>query len=510
MRLAALIPALALAIAPLTISPPAAQAVGPGGWDHLGTGAGGAKSLNNDVLAMSTDVPGRLIVGGKFTNAGGLTGVDRVASWNGTAWSAVGAPGSLGNGEVRALAVSGSRIFVGGTFDNAGLVAAADRVAAWDGTTWSAPCNGTPLTANVNALRVVGDELFVGGEFQDGFGNSNADYLIRCNLTSGAVTVTTTTASFPGPVNALTSDSSGRLYAGGNFQNLEGNTASDYVAAFSAGAWSNLGAGAANAGLLTGIIRSLASNGTDVFIGSDAADLAGIAQADHVARWNGTAWSALGSGPGGTNGYIPAVASVYALLATGSTVYASGDWQNAGGDATSDHFAVFNGSAWSPLGSDGAGGRALPAKAEAIAIFANTVHAGGNFAAAGGDALAGFVAKYAPVFVPPDLRNAIKLKKLVRVPRKGLGLLSVVVPAAGAMALSGKGVKGVAKAVAEAGTVVLKVKAKGRSLKQLKARGKVTVKVTVTFTPTAGTPGSATKKVKLVLTPAGGGKPNRP
>ena len=503
MRLSALLPALALALAlaPLTISPPTAHAVGPGGWDHLGTGSGGAKSLNNDVLAMSTDVPGRLIVGGKFTKAGGVTGADRIASWNGTAWSTVGPPGSLIGGEVRALAVSGSRIFVGGTFNDAGTVTAADKVAAWDGVSWSAPCNGTPLVNNVNALRVVGNELFVGGEFLDGFGNPNADYLVSCNLTSGAVTVTTTTAPFPGPVNALTSDGSGRLYAGGNFQNLEGNTASDFVAAFSAGTWSNLGAGALNAGLLTGIVRSLASNGTDVFIGSDATDLAGIAQADHVARWNGTAWSALGAGPGGTNGYFPAVAPVYALLATGSTVYASGDWQNAGGDATSDYFAAFNGSTWSPLGSNGAGDGALQAKGEAIAIFANTVHAGGNFTAAGGDALASYVARYAPVFVPPDIRNAIKLKKLVRVPRKGLGLMSVVVPGAGAMALSGKGVKGVRKAVAAAGTVVLKVRAKGRSLKQLKAQGKVTVKVTVTFTPTGGTPGSATRKVRLVLRP---------
>ena len=39
------------------------------------------------------------------------------------------------------------------------------------------------------------------------------------------------------------------------------------------------------------IVRSLASDGTNVFIGSDSVNIAGIAQADHVARWDGTAWA---------------------------------------------------------------------------------------------------------------------------------------------------------------------------------------------------------------------------
>ena len=81
-------------------------------------------------------------------------------------------------------------------------------------------------------------------------------------------------------------------------------------------------------------------------------------------------------------------------------------------------------------------------------------------------------------------------------------------PGAGVLTLQGKGVKGqrlgaaglrVTKPVSGAGTVKLKIKAKGKTLKKLKAHGKVTVKVTVTFTPTGGTPRSVTKKVKLVL-----------
>ena len=403
MRLSALLPALALALAlaPLTISPPTAHAVGPGGWDHLGTGSGGGEVAQQRRPRHEHRRPraadrGRKVHEGRRSHG---CGQDRelerdrlehrraarvVDRWRGSRPGRVRLPdlrrrhlqrrrdgdcrgqgGGLGRGEAGPPRATGRPWSTTSTPCGWSATSSSSVASSWTGsaiptrTTWSAatsPAERSPSRPRQPPSR----------------GRST-----RSPLTG-----------------------SGRLYAGGNFQNLEGNTASDFVAAFSAGTWSNLGAGAPNAGLLTGIVRSLASNGTDVFIGSDATDLAGIAQADHVARWNGTAWSALGAGPGGTNGYFPAVAPVYALLATGSTVYASGDWQNAGGDATSDYFAAFNGSTWSPLGSNGAGDGALQAKGEAVEIFANTVHAGGNFTAAGGDALASYVARYAPVFVP--------------------------------------------------------------------------------------------------------------
>jgi hypothetical protein len=55
--------------------------------------------------------------------------------------------------------------------------------------------------------------------------------------------------------------------------------------------------------------------------------------------------------------------------------------------------------------------------------------------------------------------------------------------------------------VAGAGTVVLKVRPKGKLLRKLRAHGKAKVKVTVPFSTTGGTPASVTKKVKLVLKP---------
>ena len=506
MRLPVLVTALALTLAPLTLAPPAAEAVGPGGWDRVGTGpvafGSPTSALNGDVLAMTTDYPGVLIAGGKFTDAGGNPAADRIAYWNGSSWGPLG-PASF-NGDVMAVAYANGKFYAGGTFTDAGGNPAADHLAVWSGGAWEPFCNGLGgFGGNVHALRVVGNSLYVGGTFQDGGGVSNADYMVRCDLTTGSPTTTNTVGTFNGPVYALTSDTAGNLYAGGGFIDLETNPASDKVAMFDGSVWSNLGIGAPNGGAVTDFVRSLASDGTNVYVGADSNDIAGIPQADHVARWDG-AWHAMGANAAGTNGYLPTVTSIDALHASGGHVYATGNWLDVGGDPTADYFADFNGTSWKPVGSNGTGNGAFNAKGASIATYAGVLHVGGNFTSAGGDTLAQFVARFVGVPVPPS--NAIALGKVKANKANGTATLAVTVPGAGVLTLQGKGIRGqraaglrVAKPVSGAGTVKLKIKAKGKTLKTLKARGKVTVKVTVTFTPTGGAPRSETKKVKLVL-----------
>lgn len=500
--------ALALAVGTLGAAPPA-QAVGPGGWDHLGTQVlfnNVTSALNGDVLAMSTSVPGQLIAAGKFTDAGGVPGADKVASWNGSAWSAVGPPGSI-TGDVHALAVANGKIYAGGVFTNAGGNASADFLAVYDGNSWQPFCSGG-LGGNVDALQVIGGDLYVGGAFQNGGGINSADYLLRCDLVTGAssTTVSSDPNSLNGAVYALTADSSGNLYVGGGFIDVEGNLASDKVAVFNGTGWSNLGTGAGpGGGAVDDFVRSLASDGTNVYIGADSTNIGGIPQADHVARWNGSSWSALGANAAGTDGYLPAITSIDALFTSGTHVYATGNWLNVGGDPTADYLADFDGTSWRPVGSNGAGNGALNAKGESITIFGGVLHVGGNFTSAGGDSLARFITRFTGV--PPSPSNTITLGKAKANKGNGTATLSVTVPGAGVLTLEGKGIKSqragtarlVAKPVAGAGTVKLKVKAKGKTLKKLKAKGKVTVKVTVTYTPTGGTAASVTKKVKLKL-----------
>jgi hypothetical protein len=85
----------------------------------------------------------------------------------------------------------------------------------------------------------------------------------------------------------------------------------------------------------------------------------------------------------------------------------------------------------------------------------------------------------------------------------GTAVLPVTVENPGVLTASGGGIAKVsssaveAKQVTTAGTVKLKLKAKGLKSRQLKRKGKVKVDPKITFTPTGGIPNSVFRKIKL-------------
>jgi hypothetical protein len=66
--------------------------------------------------------------------------------------------------------------------------------------------------------------------------------------------------------------------------------------------------------------------------------------ANSIAKWDGNAWSALGSGMGGPDPYVSA------LAVSGTTLYAGGNFATAGG-MTANYIAKWDGSTWSAFGS---------------------------------------------------------------------------------------------------------------------------------------------------------------
>lgn len=385
-----------------------ASAIGPGGWDHVGVGSTSTTaSLNADAYAVNTDLSGVLLVGGPFTNAGGHANADRIAAWDGSSWSALGT--GINNGAVAAIAAAGGKVYAGGTFVNAGGNPDADFLAVWNGATWGPFCTSTApgpaFGGNVSALEVIGNTLYVGGSFQDGAAIASADYLLACDLTTGvSSSLVSSDGDVPGAVYALAADANGVLYAGGQFINMDGILAADHVAAYD-GAWHAMGSGLGpDDGAVDDYVRSLAVSGTNVYVGSDALNIAGIAQADHVARWNGSAWSAVGSNTAGTDGWFPTSTFLNGVTTYGSLLFAGGSFQNANGTATADEIAYFDGTTWRPIGSNGAGNGPLPASVHALAVFRSKLYAGGNFTTAGGDGLARGIASYA--LRQPDARIA--------------------------------------------------------------------------------------------------------
>jgi hypothetical protein len=94
-------------------------------------------------------------------------------------------------------------------------------------------------------------------------------------------------------------------------------------------------------------VYALAVSGSTLYAGGYFTTAGGSA-ANYIAQWNGSSWSALGSGMNRWNGTNSA--PVNALAVSGSTLYAGGYFTTAGGSAA-NNIAQWNGSSWSALGS---------------------------------------------------------------------------------------------------------------------------------------------------------------
>lgn len=322
---------------------------------------------------------GDIYAGGEFTRAGGIS-ASRIAKWNGTAWSALGTGVTNGTSSyvyVDALAVaSNGDVYAGGNFTEAGGVAV-NHVAKWNGTTWSALGTGLSDGASGNgyvlALAVAGNgDVYAGGEFTLA-GGVAVNYVARWNGTAWSALGTGLTGGTNGrSVSSLAVAGNGDVYAGGGFTQA-GGVAANKVARWNGTAWSSLGTGAAN-GMNDHVLTLAVAGNGDVYAGGSFT-LAGGTAANSLAKWNGTTWSPLGTGTAnGTNDYVSDLA-----VASNGDVYAGGSFTQVGGVAAS-RVARWNGTAWSPLGTglnDDIGSLAVGSTGK--------LYAGGGFSATGDD-----------------------------------------------------------------------------------------------------------------------------
>jgi hypothetical protein len=347
------------AVYPVRIDPTFSDA----NWVSLG----GLPGANETVTAAVTDGSGNLYIGGDFTGVGNAR-ANNVAKWNGSSWSALGS--GMGGIEfnVNALAVSGGTLYAGGYFTTAGGITATN-IAQWNGTNWSALGSGISGVGSdggliVFALAVSGGTLCVGGDFTTA-GGVVATNIARWDGSSwSALGSGLSGGDFNGTyVNALAVSGS-RLYAGGDFTTAGGN-AVNFIAYWNGSSWSALGSGMNNP------VKALAVSGGGLYAGGQFTMAGGIS-ANYIAYWNGSSWSALGSGMS-----LP----VEALAVSGSTLYAGGYFQSAGG-LSANFIAQWNGTGWSALGP-GISGRGVYTPVMALAVSGGTLYAGGNFTLAG-------------------------------------------------------------------------------------------------------------------------------
>jgi hypothetical protein len=342
-------------------------------WSPFGSGVSGGSSAEVRALTLFDDGTGAaLYAGGVFTAAGGV-GASSIAGWDGTAWTPLGSGMNGMNGGVHALTIfddgAGPALYAGGEFTTAGGVTV-NRIARWDGTVWSSL--GSGVNGWVGALAIFDDgggpALYAGGSFTTA-GGVAANNIARWNGTAWSHLG----SGMNFGVLALTvfDDGTGpALHAGGWFTTA-GGVAANNIARWNGAEWSPLGSGVSNAVLALTVFDDGA--GPALYAGGWFTAAGGVA-ANNIARWNGTAWSHLGSGMGGPS---PAVHSLTVFDdGTGPALYAGG-WFTAAGGVAASRIARWDGSAWSPLGSGVVGG------AEALTVFNDgtgpALYAGGAF-----------------------------------------------------------------------------------------------------------------------------------
>jgi len=193
---------------------------------------------------------------------------------------------------------------------------------------------GRELTARLEVLSP--DRLAVS------VADANATYPVRIDPTFSDADWVSLGSGMDGNVSALAVIGTD-LYAGGYFTTAGGVTANG-IAKWNSLSWSALGSGMSHyLSGQSGCVNALAVSGTNLYAGGDFTTAGGV-PANYVAKWDGSAWSALGSGVSGGFG------AVLALAVSQTNLYATGYFTNAGG-VPANHIAKWDGSAWSALGS---------------------------------------------------------------------------------------------------------------------------------------------------------------
>ncbi len=295
-------------------------------WERVGGATAGS------VLSLAVFDNGSgpaLYAGGGFVAVGGIAAAG-IARWDGQQWRALGdgvrGGDPRGDGtQVRTMAVydagTGPRLYVAGLFETAGGIVV-NNLASWNGLAWSAVADGIAddfnfLNRRVNALAVFdegkGPRLFAAGQFQ------------RKGSYGGGVTYAVDIVRWDGSSWSPVGEQG--LVVDGKW--LGGNIASLAVAAV----------GGAPRALFAAAQFGVPGGGVDQ-VGAPA-----------IARWNGTAWSALAGGPVTPSG------SIVALLpwtdASGTSLVAGGSFLSVGGPIRPDSLplgvARWTGTGWTAL-----------------------------------------------------------------------------------------------------------------------------------------------------------------
>jgi hypothetical protein len=341
----------------------------------------------------------RVYVGGQLTG-GGLVSSQGIVVYNraSDSWEEVGG-GAGGNVQsfISSLVVKGSDLYAAGNFAAIGTTLS-HNISRWDGQKWHQMGNGT--NDKIYALAVAGTDLYAAGEFTTA-GSVPANHIARWDGAAWSAVG----EGADGPVRSL-GIGNGVLYAGGTFNNVGGVAANNIARlAVSTGVWSALGSGVGQTdNQLTPEVDAILPLNGDLYVGGNFRR-AGTdsSYVRHIARWDGTRWSALQpagdtSGRGVASTPKTSLAAVYALAAGGDDLLLGGVFTRASmlltrtgligdGDEGSVYqaYSAFNIARWSLSQKIWrAFGDSPNGEIRALGVDGTMLYAAGRFTTAGG------------------------------------------------------------------------------------------------------------------------------
>ena len=272
-------------------------------WHSLGEG------VNNEVYAL-LPYSGLLIAGGYMSMAGGVP-AGRIAAWDGVKWQPLG--GGLTDGAVFALCEWESALVAGGSFTAAGGAPAA-RIARWNGFAWSSLGSGmevAPLNnPAVYSLATYKGQLVAGGLFWYA-GGTLVGNVARWDGAAWHAFSGGLWGIDYSPVLAV-HEYQGHLYAGGLF-----STPHHHLARWDGSSWDAFGGG--EAGVWE--IRSLRTY-EQRLIAAGSMEAVGGVPAKAIASWDGHEWSSMGEGLS---------AAVHTTVEIGGDLVAAGSFDGVSG-----------------------------------------------------------------------------------------------------------------------------------------------------------------------------------
>ncbi|MFN0131476.1 MAG: GC-type dockerin domain-anchored protein [Phycisphaerales bacterium] len=276
-------------------------------WTQIGSGGAASAMASFDADGAGPQLP-QLYVGTGVTTPGGSANAGGISRWDGASWSALGTgldtTGSPREVLCLAAADFGSgtpTLAVGGGFQLAGPLVVGG-IASWDGQSWHAPGNG--IGGYVNALAEYDP---------DGAGPQPASILVVGKFASAGDVASRAIVAWTG--TTFTS------FGGGITAGLSGPNDAEVKAI---AVFDEDGAG---------------PSPPSVIVGGNISSVGGVS-VSNIARWNGSAWSAIGAG---FNGRVTCLAVFND--GTGAALYAGGLFRFS---ATTpiDYLAKWNGTSW--------------------------------------------------------------------------------------------------------------------------------------------------------------------